>query len=337
MGADALVDHLLVDGLAGILEGLELFLGGDVNLGAAVDDGLLGSIAVLVDQLVVVLAHLGGALGDDGAELFGQAVPPVSVDVEGIGVELVVDLGEVLLDFVELHAHDVDPGVLLAVGNAGLEAHVEVSVRNGGGGGAEGNEGHVDGLHAVGAHLEALQVLRLGDGVLVVGELTVAAGVAEVDDDGAGGLLGLSADLLGQVGLEQSGHFRAGVGEEGGGEHEKAGAEVKLAAAHALGNTLDNLLEHFLLGAELAVAKDGDGHMAVGFLGDVCSKLLHGDIAGIAFGLGMTDDHLKIAEVGIGIIGGECGAAEGQQHHGYQQNRQQFFHLGNPPSFFLLS
>lgn len=251
-------------------------------------------------------------------------------------MELVVDLGEVLLDFVELHAHDVDPGVLLAVGNAGLKAHVEVGVGNGGGGGAEGDEGHVDGLHAVGAHLEALQVLRLGDGVLVVGELTVAAGVAEVDDNGAGGLLSLGADLLRKVGLEQSGHFRAGVGEEGGGEHEKAGAEVKLAAAHALGNTLNNLLEHFLLGAELAVAEDGDGHMAVGLLGDVCRELFHGNIAGVAFGLGMADNHLKIAEPCIGIFGRQCGAADGKHQHRRQQNRQQFFHLGDPPSIFYV-
>ena len=44
-----------------------------------------------------------------------------------IRMELVVDLGEVLLHFIELHALHVDPRVLLTVCNAGLQAHVPVS------------------------------------------------------------------------------------------------------------------------------------------------------------------------------------------------------------------
>ena len=75
-------------------------------------------------------------------------------------MELVVHFGEVLLHLVELHAFHVDPRVLLTVCNAGLQAHVQVRVRDGGGGSAHGLEGHVDGFHAVGAHLQALQVCR---------------------------------------------------------------------------------------------------------------------------------------------------------------------------------
>ena len=123
----------------------------------------------------------------------------------------------------------IDPGVLLTVCNAGLQAHVQVRVRDGGGGSAHGLEGHVDGLHAVGAHLQALQVCGSLDGVLGVGELTVAACIAQVDDDGAGLALGLSAHLLCQLAVQQSGDLCAGVGQEGQGEHQQTGAEVKLA------------------------------------------------------------------------------------------------------------
>ena len=56
----------------------------------------------------------------------------------------------------------IDPGVLLTVCNAGLQAHVQVGVRDGGGGSTHCLEGHVNGLHAVGAHLQALQVCRGG-------------------------------------------------------------------------------------------------------------------------------------------------------------------------------
>ena len=83
-------------------------------------------------------------------------------------MELVVHFGEVLLHLVELHAFHVDPRVLLTVCNAGLQAHVQVGVRDGGGGSAHGLEGHVDGFHAVGAHLQALQVCRSLDRVLGV-------------------------------------------------------------------------------------------------------------------------------------------------------------------------
>lgn len=124
----------------------------------------------------------------------------------------------------------IDPRVLLTVCNAGLQAHVQVRVRNGGGGSAHGLEGHVDGFHAVGAHLHALQVCRSLDGVLGVGELTVAACIAQVDDDGAGLALGLSAHLLCQLAVQQSGDLCAGVGQEGQGEHQQTGAEVELAA-----------------------------------------------------------------------------------------------------------
>lgn len=123
----------------------------------------------------------------------------------------------------------IDPRVLLTVCNAGLQAHVQVRVRDGGGGSTHGLEGHVDGLHAVGAHLQALQVCGSLDGVLGVGELTVAACIAQVDDDGAGLALGLSAHLLCQLALQQSGDLCAGVGQEGQGEHQQTGAEVELA------------------------------------------------------------------------------------------------------------
>lgn len=123
----------------------------------------------------------------------------------------------------------IDPGVLLTVCNAGLQAHVQVRVRDGGGS-THGLEGHVDGLHAVGAHLQALQVCGSLDGVLGVGELTVAACIAQVDDDGAGLALGLSAHLLCQLAVQQSGDLCAGVGQEGQGEHQQTGAEVELAA-----------------------------------------------------------------------------------------------------------
>lgn len=124
----------------------------------------------------------------------------------------------------------IDPGVLLTVCNAGLQAHVQVRVRDGGGGSTHGLEGHVDGLHAVGAHLQALQVCRSLDGVLGVGELTVAACIAQVDDDGAGLALCLSAHLLCQIALQQSGDLCTGIGQEGQGEHQQTGAEVELAA-----------------------------------------------------------------------------------------------------------
>ena len=76
-----------------------------------------------------------------------------------IGMALVVDLGEVLLHFIELHALHIDPRVLLTVCNAGLQAHVQVGVRDGSGGSTHCLEGHVNGLHTVGAHLQALQAV----------------------------------------------------------------------------------------------------------------------------------------------------------------------------------
>ena len=131
-GADALGDTLVVHGLHSGLEGLQLIGRGLVDFAAGIHDGLLCGAGVLVDQLVVVLAHLGGALGNDIAVLLGQAVPPCCVHIEGVRMELVVDLGEVLLHFIELHALHVDPRVLLTVCNAGLQAHVQVGVRDGG-------------------------------------------------------------------------------------------------------------------------------------------------------------------------------------------------------------
>ena len=272
-------------------------------------------------------------------------------------MELVVHFGEVLLHFIELHALHVDPGVFLAVGHAGLQAHVQVGVSDGRGGGAHGLEGQVNGLHAVGAHLQALQVLGLGDGMLGVGELAVAAGVAQVDDDGAGLGFGLFAHALGQVAGQQGGDLFTGLGQEGQGEHQQAGAEVKLAAAHTLNGTGHDLFQHFLLGAQLAVAVHLHGHMAVGGGSHIFRKLLHGSVAGVAFGLGMAHDHGIVAQVGVGIFTGGLGSGgfrsvgagfgfaggagaggrtaagcQGQHHGDAEQQRNQFFH-GLPPSF----
>lgn len=70
-GADALGDTLVVHGLHSGLEGLQLIGRGLVDFSAGIHDGLLCGAGVLVDQLVVVLAHLGGALGNDIAVLLG--------------------------------------------------------------------------------------------------------------------------------------------------------------------------------------------------------------------------------------------------------------------------
>ena len=245
-------------------------------------------------------------------------------------MELIVDLGEVLLDLVELHALDVDPRILLAVGDAGLQAHVQVGVRDGDGVGAHGLEGHVDGLHAVGAHLQALEILRLGDRAGVVGELAVAAGVAQVDDDGAGGRLRLSGDLLGQVALQQRGDLLAGVGQERQGEHQQTRAEIELAAAHALGDALHDLLEHFLLGAQLTVAEDLHGHVAVGLLRHVSSKLLHRNVARVAVRLGMAHDHGVAAQIRIRIgVSQRADAADDQQRS--KNERKNLLHSEIPP------
>ena len=87
--------------------------------------------------------------------------------------------------------------------------------------------------------------------MLGVGELAVAACIAQVDDDGAGLALGLSAHLLCQIALQQSRDLRTGVGQEGQGEHQQTGAEVELTAAHALHGAGHDLLQHLLLGAQL--------------------------------------------------------------------------------------
>lgn len=84
----------------------------------------------------------------------------------------------------------IDPGVLLTVCNAGLQA---------------------------------LQVCGSLDGMLGVGELAVAACIAQVDDDGAGLALGLSTHLLCQIALQQSRDLCTGVGQEGQGEHQQTG------------------------------------------------------------------------------------------------------------------
>ena len=105
----------------------------------------------------------------------------------------------------------IGPGVLLTVCNAGLQAHVQVGVRDGGGS-AHCLEGHVNGLHAVGAHLQALQVCGSLDGMLGVGELAVASCIAQVDNDSAGLALGLSTHLLCQIALQQSRDLCTGIG-----------------------------------------------------------------------------------------------------------------------------
>ena len=225
-------------------------------------------------------------------------------------MELVVHLGEVLLHFIELHAFHVDPGVLLTVCNAGLQAHIQVGVRDGSGGSAHCLEGHVNGLHAVGAHLQALQVRRSLDGVLGVGELAVAACIAQVDDDGSGLTLGLSAHLLCQIALQQCRDLCAGVGEEGQGEHQQTGAEVELTAAHALHGAGHDLLQHLLLGAQLAVAVNFDLHVAVGGLCHIGSELLHGNEAGVALGLCVTHGHGEVAQRSKLVLTG-CSSAGG--------------------------
>ena len=241
-------------------------------------------------------------------------------------MELVVDLGEVLLHLIELHALDVDPRILLAVSDGGLEAHVQVGVRDGGGGGAQGLEGQVNGLHAVGAHLEADQIRRGLDRVLAVGELTEAARIAQVDDDGAGAFLRLSADLLGEVAVQQRGDLLAVVGQERQGEHQQARAEVELAAAHALGDALNDLLEHFLLGAQLAIAEDLHGHMAVGLLSDVRCELLHGDVARVAFRLRMAHHHDIAAQILVGVLVGQRAHAAQRENDG-QGKSKELLHL----------
>ena len=142
--------------------------------------------------------------------------------------------------------------------------------------------------------------------MLGVGELAVAACIAQVDDDGAGLALGLSAHLLCQLALQQSGDLCTGVGQERQGEHQQAGAEVELAAAHTLNGTCDHLLQHLLLGAQLAVAVNLDLHMAVGGLCHIGGKLLHGNKAGVAFGLCMTHGHGKAAQRGKLVITADC-------------------------------
>ena len=144
--------------------------------------------------------------------------------------------------------------------------------------------------------------------MLGVGELTVATCIAQVDDDGAGLALGLSAHLLCQLALQQSGDLCTGVGQEGQGEHQQTRAEVELAAAHTLNGTCDHLLQHLLLGAQLAVAVNLDLHMAVGGSSHILGKLFHGDKAGVAFGLCMTHGHGKAAQRGKLVITAGCGA-----------------------------
>ena len=123
-------------------------------------------------------------------------------------------------------------------------------------------------------------------------------------------------------------------GQEGSGEHQQAGAEVKLAAAHALGHALHNLLQHFLFGAQLAVAENGNGHMAVSLFRHVGGKFFHGHPAGISFGLGMAHHHLKVAQGSIGILVGH-GADAAQQHHRGENHSQQFLHENIPPHSLL--
>ena len=124
--------------------------------------------------------------------------------------------------------------------------------------------------------------------MLGVGELAVASCIAQVDNDSAGLALGLSTHLLCQVALQQSRDLCTGVGQEGQGEHQQAGAEVEPTAAHALHGAGHDLLQRLLLGAQLTVAVNLDLHMAVGGLCHIGGKLLHGNKAGVALGLCMT-------------------------------------------------
>ena len=143
--------------------------------------------------------------------------------------------------------------------------------------------------------------------MLGVGELAVAACIAQVNDDSARLAFGLSAHLLCQIALQQSRDLRTGVGQEGQGEHQQTGAEVELTAAHALHGAGHDLLQHLLLGAQLAVAVNFDLHMAIGGLCHIGGKLLHGNKAGVAFGLCMTHGHGEIAQRCKLVLTGCCG------------------------------
>ena len=67
------------------------------------------------------------------------------------------------------------------------------------------------------------------------------------------------------------------------------------------------LLQHLLLGAQLAVAVNLDLHMAVGGLATSAAKLLHGNKAGVAFGLCMTHGHGEVAQRCKLVLTGCCG------------------------------
>jgi hypothetical protein len=142
--------------------------------------------------MVVCFGHgLGQALLDVGR----QPVPPLGIGDHHVVDHAVVGLGDGLLHFKELLRVDVRPGVLLAVDHAGLQRLVDLGKGHLLGIGAQGTELRLQHVGRLDAELQALDVFRALQLVLVGRQLlhaVVPVGQAQQAAFGHGAEQGLA-------------------------------------------------------------------------------------------------------------------------------------------------
>src|SRR5690606_13015307 len=163
------------DGPDSLAPGSDIPLGQGLDLGlAGVGDALAVAVVDLGGQLVGVLGGARHGLLQPRADVFGQAVPPAGIGDHHVVQGAVVGDRDGLLDFVELLRVDVGPGVVGPVDHTGLRRLVDVGdgqLLRVGAQLAELGLEHVGGLDA---ELQALDVFRTSQRVLVGGHLLEA-------------------------------------------------------------------------------------------------------------------------------------------------------------------
>ena len=222
------------------------------------------------DHFAVVLGGEASAFEDGLLDIGGLLLEPCVVDDHDDDLELVAQLGHVLLHFFKLVGRKDHVGVFLAVDDLLLEG-VECFVPREGGRLTAPCAERVDHDRVVGhADFEALEVFDGADGMLAVADVAVAE-VEPADDAVAAFLDGLGVELV-PILVEDVPAFLVGpeqIGEiddiEGRGEH---GGIIGSQGCY-LDDALLHVLKGAFLAAELAGGVDLYFHSALGFLFNV--------------------------------------------------------------------
>ena len=205
--------------------------------------------------------------------------------------------------------------VLGAVDDAGLQRGVDIAVGHGDRDAAEVAHHIGLALHILHADLQALQVCRGADGLILRVEGTCAGGVVGQRDKAV--VAGREEEVLHLLGVHdvvEVGGVIEDIGQAEGIERFVVGGQAGGRDFRHGDNTRLQLLEVFVLAAKLAVGEDLDLDAAIGLFGDFVGKLGHGDMdsVGLRQAVGQRQ-HQRVLGAVAGIGRGTGRAAAGHK------------------------